>query len=613
MAQNYEPPKWQQELESFAGITSTFILEGNINDLYPLNQNSEIYFDPFNNVLGEIFNDYDLLFGDPLFGFSDPLEREGEAGEAIKNLAETFEKIAKSQRKRRGLFYVERPSESDDQMKRFSEAVRAALTQTREDGIKKPIAAVVNFASRLIRQSEQQDHDEKAMYLNFHYASQNALRLSGKINTLILVVDKRGDVPSWFYANNPKVRTITILNPDKTTREAYIGYCFKELDAHKDIKDRFINMTEGLKLLNIDELQRLYEKKGLPIEKVTETIAMFKYGLRENKWEMLRKDLVEKDIGNELQRRVKGQERAILKIEKIIKRAVTGLSGMQKASGIDKPRGILFLAGPTGTGKTEIVKSVTELLFGDEKACIRFDMSEYSVEQSDQKLFGAPPGYVGYNQGGQLTNAVKANPFSVLLFDEIEKAHPSIMDKFLQILEDGRMTDGQGNTVYFSQTLIFFTSNAGISETVKNPDGTENRILLVKPGEAYEEIEKKVFAALANKFKPEVLNRIGENIVVFDYISQEAAKDILAEKIKGISERVADQNKITINLEDNGIIEYLMEFCMSETIRSYGGRGIDNVVESHLINPLAEYIFNNNMQAGGNISITRTLLEGQLK
>jgi len=142
---------------------------------------------------------------------------------------------------------------------------------------------------------------------------------------------------------------------------------------------------------------------------------------------------------------------------------------MQHSSESSKPRGILFLAGPTGTGKTEIVKAIAEALFEDEKTLIRFDMSEYTAEHSDQKLFGAPPGYVGYDNGGQLTNAVKNNPFSILLFDEIEKAHPNIMDKFLQILEDGRMTDGQGNTVYFSETLIFFTSNVGISRETIDP------------------------------------------------------------------------------------------------------------------------------------------------
>lgn len=180
--------------------------------------------------------------------------------------------------------------------------------------------------------------------------------------------------------------------------------------------------------------------------------------------------------------------------------------------------------------KTETAKTLAELLFSDERSCIRFDMSEYGQSHSDQKLLGAPPGYVGYEAGGQLTNAVKNNPFSILLFDEIEKAHPSILDKFLQILEDGRMTDGQGNTVYFSETIIIFTSNLGIYGV----DCTGERTLRVTHRMSYEEVQKSVRKGIEEYFKlqlgrPEILNRIGENIVVFDFIREDVANEVLKE------------------------------------------------------------------------------------
>ena len=199
-----------------------------------------------------------------------------------------------------------------------------------------------------------------------------------------------------------------------------------------------------------------------------------------------------------LRQRLMGQDQAISKTVNIVKRAVSGLSGLQHSSGQNKPRGVLFFAGPTGTGKTELTKALAEQLFGDENNCIRFDMSEFAESHADQKLFGAPPGYVGYEAGGQLTNAIKERPFSILLFDEIEKAHPSIMDKFLQILEDGRMTDGQGNTVYFSETLIIFTSNLGITQQYVDANGIERRAQLVSPSESYEEIVPKVLDAIKN-------------------------------------------------------------------------------------------------------------------
>lgn len=147
--------------------------------------------------------------------------------------------------------------------------------------------------------------------------------------------------------------------------------------------------------------------------------------------------------------RVKGQDEAIKKVKSVIIRAYTGFSGLLHSTKPHKPKGILFFVGPTGVGKTELAKVTAEFLFGDEDVCIRFDMSEYSQDHSDQRLIGAPPSYVGYDEGGQLTNAVLEKPFCVLLFDEIEKAHPRILDKFLQILEDGRLTDGHGKTVNF--------------------------------------------------------------------------------------------------------------------------------------------------------------------
>ncbi|MDE6472938.1 MAG: AAA family ATPase, partial [Ureaplasma sp.] len=171
----------------------------------------------------------------------------------------------------------------------------------------------------------------------------------------------------------------------------------------------------------------------------------------------------------------------------------------------------MFFAGPTGTGKTELSKSIAEFIFGDEKRIIRFDMSEFNHEHSDQRLIGAPPGYVGYDSGGELTNKVKENPFSVLLFDEIEKAHNKILDKFLQILEDGRLTSSQGEIIDFSQTFIIFTSNIGANNANINSsfDDLEKYFINEVKKYFYEELQR-----------PEILNRISEkNIVAFNFIT----------------------------------------------------------------------------------------------
>ena len=210
---------------------------------------------------------------------------------------------------------------------------------------------------------------------------------------------------------------------------------------------------------------------------------------------------------------------------------------------------------------------------------------------------------MGYDSGGQLTNAVKNNPFSVLLFDEIEKSHPSIMDKFLQILEDGRMTDGQGNTVYFTETLIFFTSNVGISREILNEHGKIiGRENIVTPGEPYDKIQEKVEDAMKTYFKPEVINRIGENIVVFNYIDKEASKEIAKKQIDNINKRFQKSNKINI-IMSNEAYELIYDFCWQDKPRNNGGRGIGNVIEEQYINPLGEYIFSNDCKENDVINV----------
>ena len=378
------------------------------------------------------------------------------------------------------------------------------------------------------------------MFINLFEASMNAKVIKGYSNTLILVVEKFNDLPSWFYYNNPNVRTITIPNPDKNIRLNFIEMNYKEeLENNLKIKGKFIDNTEGLKNSELKELKNLYEryKKKDENYSLLDALTMYKYGIKENMWESIDDGAVS-SLENSLKDRVKGQDRAIKKVSSVIKRAVTGMSGLQHSSTGNKPKGILFFAGPTGTGKTELTKALAEVLFGDENNCIRFDMSEYSESHSDQKLFGAPPGYVGYEAGGQLTNAIKERPFSILLFDEIEKAHPSIMDKFLQILEDGRMTDGQGNTVYFSEALIIFTSNLGITKKIIDSSGNERREMLVSIDESYEDMENKVINGIKAHFKPEVVNRIGNNIVVFDFIRDEVSQLIVKSQIKKINENI---------------------------------------------------------------------------
>lgn len=230
-----------------------------------------------------------------------------------------------------------------------------------------------------------------------------------------------------------------------------------------------------------------------------------------------------------------------------------------------------------------MAKSLAQFLFGDEDACIRFDMSEFNHEHADQRLVGAPPGYVGFEEGGQLTNAVKTRPFSLLLFDEIEKAHPRILDKFLQILEDGRLTDGKGETISFADTFIVFTSNIGAANIRSDEDNKENI------AEQFKQAVQSHFRDELNR--PELLGRIGDaNIIPFNFIQDDAVlKDIARAKLKPLTGRLKEKwglEKLVFENEDKAL-----DALIKQVNYQHGGRGVLNVLTKYLFDPLAEFLF----------------------
>lgn len=601
-------PKWHKEMDIFNKIKSVIILEGNVMDKYQYPLDGSIQKGSIVRLIEYLhyfFKDSgykNIAFYDNIRGFYNNCE-EGYLQQFADLIGEKSENN-----------YIR--SDFKGRNGTATSHVRTALTQGSEATV-----VVMDFASRYVaspNNMEQAEIDSFTVLLQTSLEDKDIKTEKGVLkNLMVLVVNKVNDLPAWFYLDNPNVKTIKLNTPSKEEREQlvkganfpsffsgnifnddYVFYQEHSEDLEK-IQDKFVALTEGFSFTELNGLRRLCKNQQTRIKNMCDVINLYKFGIKENPWNSI--DYNEMRTAYvDFSKRIKGQEYALVKTLDIIKRAMTGLAGLQHSSH-SKPKGILFFAGPTGTGKTETAKTLAEKLFGDESSCIRFDMSEYGQSHSDQKLLGAPPGYVGYEAGGQLTNAVRNNPFSILLFDEIEKAHPSVLDKFLQILEDGRMTDGQGNTVYFSETIIIFTSNLGIYTF----NSKNERVPNVTSDMSYEEVQSKVRKGIEDYFKlqlgrPELLNRIGENIVVYDFIRENVAEEILNSQINKIVSNLLSEKNIVLNLSETAR-KVLRDKAIANL--DNGGRGIGNIVESLLINTLSRYMFDNNIFSNKKIII----------
>lgn len=299
-----------------------------------------------------------------------------------------------------------------------------------------------------------------------------------------------------------------------------------------------------------------------------------------------------KNLEASLHKRVVGQNEAVEAVAKAIKRGRVGLKDPKR------PIGSFLFLGPTGVGKTELSKALAESLFGDENAMIRIDMSEYMEGHSVSKLIGSPPGYVGFDEAGQLTEKIRRRPYSVVLFDEIEKAHPDVMNMLLQILEDGRLTDSQGRTVNFKNTVIIMTSNVGARLiTEKKTLGFEKEGDNVEEKE-YENIKKEVMAELKKSFRPEFLNRIDE-IIVFHKLTEVEIRSIIDIMLKEVEKRLQEQ-KISVEI-DSAAKELIAK---KGTDTTYGARPLRRAIQSNIEDKIAEAILDNILKPGTKALIT---------
>ena len=303
---------------------------------------------------------------------------------------------------------------------------------------------------------------------------------------------------------------------------------------------------------------------GIPVEKM----------LQGEKDKLLR---MEDEIG----KRVIGQSEAVRAVSQAVRRARAGLQDP------NRPIGSFMFLGPTGVGKTELSRALAAFLFDDEQAMVRIDMSEYMEKHSVARLIGAPPGYVGYEEGGALTEAVRRRPYQVVLFDEIEKAHPDVFNVLLQVLDDGRLTDGQGRTVDFRNTIIIMTSNLGAEYLINQP-----------PGEDVSAVRPQVMAVVRSHFRPEFLNRV-DDILLFQRLRRDEMGAIVDIQLKRL-QKLLDERKIVLSIDERAR-NWLADRGYDP---AYGARPLKRVIQRAVQDPLSEMILSGAVKDGDTVRVT---------
>ena len=409
-------------------------------------------------------------------------------------------------------------------------------------------------------------------------------RLAGIEREIAELSEKRNGLKAQWLAEKDVIQKIRAIKEEIESARISAEKAEREGDLGKAAELKYGKMTELQKNLE-SENKRLQEiqshqkmlKEEVDDEDVAEIIS---------KWtgvpvtRMLEGEIQKLlHMEDRLKQRVIGQDEAVVAVSNAVRRARAGIQEP------DRPIGSFIFMGPTGVGKTELARALAEFLFDSEQAMTRIDMSEYMEKHTVSRLIGAPPGYVGYDEGGQLTEAVRRRPYSVILFDEIEKAHPEVFNVLLQLLDDGRLTDGHGRTVDFRNTVVIMTSNIG-SQHIQELKGKDEG-----------EMRKMVMEALRSQFRPEFLNRV-DDLIIFHPLGIEQLKNIVEIQLKHLKKRLADK-KIEIELTDKAK-EYLANEGFDPV---YGARPLKRIIQRDIQNPLALKLIDGTFKEGDKVKI----------
>ena len=641
--------KWKNDLRMYIRTFNNFVFEGNVNDLQPVETDEGYKYVPLHEAIAEMYGqDYCVVYYDhtKLSGKEIP---EGEnaldennpsgvapvfdetwfnsfvfADESKKVFASTGEKIPSPNialfleyYKNAFLKKIEESANKGFQadmtkdMRRIYDAMSDFEERHSEEKYKdaKPFLFILPDVSRYMTTPGRPNEKESSVLMTLF----NAMQIEGTKCKLMLFVDKMNDLPTWFESENynSALKKVFLPTPDSKFRETFyrlelrpIMEAITDDDLETKIK-KFSAYTENYSLRRLQQLKAFIENEeenqdeNAPslkkLEYIDKTVFKFDVGQSYDPWRDKGLRSTIKGLSASLKEEVQGQGSAIARVTEALKAAVTGVNSSKKND--RRPRAIFFFAGPTGVGKTELTKQIAEKIFQSQDSIIRFDMSEFRDEHTDARLFGAPPGYVGYEAGGELTKAIKQKPFSIILFDEIEKAAPRIWDKFLQILGDGRLTDGRGETVSFTQSIIVFTSNLGITADAMSKNVQKANVIRIE--EKIDELIPQIEAG-SNEEKNELLKRwleLEEERVPFVGLTSDmASRDIFIKYYKKLG--VINSTEYATSTE---AFNAFVARCVRERVSSYfegigrrevlGRIGEENILVFNFISPnIAEKI-----------------------